>query len=1625
MPKNFPPTPELSDLKISFYNTGRLVWGGPERVQAAAQLRFLQGRANGWARAKPNTATLLEDGGHEARLRPTTTTSLANGTVDLVEYFLYSITTPNLVTRHVGASSTTWTVLPGHPWSRLVTNLFPNGTLLFQGPQALASNAYQRVKEIQARSPVLSILLLTALCETKTICYDLPNYTSMATLWRMVTEAEGTCDILHIDNRVLPVDGTLNEAGIGHGACIRHNVCPLKGGSQRIPRSKKPTTLSDFEYGKSAPATSKPKTKQKKSDELGQYEVTEFMDSFHQNGQVVFVVRYKDYHKPETNTYKGLWKCTELAQAFHAKHPGKPMGQFQYLFEENAAKVDAPQDAPAQKTSTTTTSRRGRPSTRGPPIPGSTAEVLGLTPLAELQRAPAPEAPPDEPLEPVTETLSPLSDHVERFSATETDLTEQDLTVMLIHMHLLSRKLRHIPKADKWAHIKKPLRRQWRTRTSAAAPTLNAALDQWEGSRKTKPDEDALTKVIIRILALPAMILLPAMNIRAANQPFVIDNLGDSPTYFNDLDRPDSPPTSTAPMHPDHLDTLAGRDPQTARAVKQALAGNWSQAAKCLLSNGVAQGSAEVANHIAKLHVARPSPPQRGKTNKTQDHVGTADVLAQMKKNASTSIDFFGYRADFISEIANTAFGKALARTIALFANCQLPALANRALLAGSITALNKVEPEAQRSDPKIRPVNSGSLLQKCATKARTKAKSYQEALKSMPHQFGLAKAGPEIVAHGCRLEYARGSPIFGGDAVQAFQRLDREIMLKETAKRWPEATDLANMMYGEPSLAIYTYPGEDGLLHVRLNYSQDGARMGCVLGSTLYDLGVAPLHDKLANKYPSFTLRALTDDIIAAAAPPRSEAEWHEFYLRYADYLFDLKEWGEPIGYTLHPEKLFLLLPPHAPPIDADTRARLPPDLCITREGRKISGAFIGTDKYVQEETLAQANQLVAKLEKIKTMGHLQPQIAMRLVKYVVVGALVYACRVNPPSLMTDASRLVDMALRSARLSILKDPNSPNGSIERGRLERAHTVAQLPCRDGGLGHTPVDVLASPAYLSSLAVSTKDPFVQSHLHLLHDVIAFAHAEVLGKVGTDPRALAKANSVLPPTPDDIAHGGFFSHHYLTNSKKRVQATLVEAILLKRKNELMDHLCNSTSDAGLTLEDATALLITGNASQLPRILNSDLWYRVNRVPAPQFRHSVRLLLNLPPNSTLGNQVYSPKHGVELDICLHCNAPLDPTAAHAAGCSATRGTATRTHNHLVRTIAELAEQAGCSKRIEPPTEEITLGAFPPTLCAMICPKSSTEAASRLSVEIVKRLWERQRAHSSNNQSEVGRITQELKQLSQQKDIQTSGRRIDVQLVGHDSDEAWIDVSGVHPTASAHASLSRDFALHLAKIKLSNPDAKTVQSSKPLSDRAETKRRTYRPLLDVADRQTKARDRVKAPTFFPAIFSNFGEFSTDMFLLIEWLVKQYKTQLLSENHPHPGLSTNQATAKFRSHCKDTLASTIATGLGTLMERAGLAVPQPGRRSNATSSLPPSSPVFTTTPAEADNRIAQDFLETFTSPLNPNSPSFIPHASYLPPPPSSLPTSPPPPSIPAFHNSDDLPPLPTSSPTSTLFLST
>jgi len=131
-----------------------------------------------------------------------------------------------------------------------------------------------------------------------------------------------------------------------------------------------------------------------------------------------------------------------------------------------------------------------------------------------------------------------------------------------------------------------------------------------------------------------------------------------------------------------------------------------------------------------------------------------------------------------------------------------------------------------------------------------------------------------------------------------------------------------------------------------------------------------------------------------------------------------------------------------------------------------------------------------------------------------------------------------------------------------------------------------------------------------------------------------------------------------------------------------------------------------------------------------------------------------------------------------------------------------------------------------------------------SQLSTQIADLLQKRCRALACNDLNDLLRLAREF-------DTTTSGRRLDLQITGNGC-EAWLDVSGVWPSAGSNIALSQSFALSLAQTKLNQPDAKVRESSQPLIKRAMRKREVYLPLLDVAKRQVTTKDRSFAPTFF-----------------------------------------------------------------------------------------------------------------------------------------------------------------------------
>ena len=93
--------------------------------------------------------------------------------------------------------------------------------------------------------------------------------------------------------------------------------------------------------------------------------------------------------------------------------------------------------------------------------------------------------------------------------------------------------------------------------------------------------------------------------------------------------------------------------------------------------------------------------------------------------------------------------------------------------------------------------------------------------------------------------------------------------MLHAVQKRCPQLTPLFNLFYARDSLCFFTVEGD-----VRVVLSQEGSRMGCVLGSFGFDLVVQDVYEAVQALLPAAPVKALTDDLNIAVPPQQSLQE-------------------------------------------------------------------------------------------------------------------------------------------------------------------------------------------------------------------------------------------------------------------------------------------------------------------------------------------------------------------------------------------------------------------------------------------------------------------------------------------------------------------------------------------------------------------------------------------------------------------------------------------------------------------------------------------------------------------------------------------------------------------------------
>ena len=90
-------------------------------------------------------------------------------------------------------------------------------------------------------------------------------------------------------------------------------------------------------------------------------------------------------------------------------------------------------------------------------------------------------------------------------------------------------------------------------------------------------------------------------------------------------------------------------------------------------------------------------------------------------------------------------------------------------------------------------------------------------------------------------------------------------------------------------------YGPMDGERHVDVNRSEQGTRMGCIFGTIGFCLCVGNrIYSKLAEEFPEFVQRALTDDAPAFIQPP-ADGDWQPLFTRYPPTCTGSYNWARP----------------------------------------------------------------------------------------------------------------------------------------------------------------------------------------------------------------------------------------------------------------------------------------------------------------------------------------------------------------------------------------------------------------------------------------------------------------------------------------------------------------------------------------------------------------------------------------------------------------------------------------------------------------------------------------------------------------------------------------------------------
>jgi hypothetical protein len=527
--------------------------------------------------------------------------------------------------------------------------------------------------------------------------------------------------------------------------------------------------------------------------------------------------------------------------------------------------------------------------------------------------------------------------------------------------------------------------------------------------------------------------------------------------------------------------------------------------------------------------------------------------------------------------------------------------------------------------DVGFRPIAIGEIIFRVTCSMLVRAAKAPVAEHVGKSQYGLGRpSGTEAVPHivqGSLTNPLVPIAVIHLDGAQAFQTRSRASMLKTLFNKPALASlwRIAHFAYAWPTPVFFM--NRKGQIAATI-MSQEGARQGCALGTTLFDLDMA--HDLriAAETDPEVQVVALHDDVFLIGPPEQQRPVFDAIVAALAKR-----------GTKIQKLKSEFIYFSSTPLSDGVKDWVTQQGFKVSLEASVVAGAVVAKDADAGHTLLMQQIESdFAPFFKRACHAKMPLQSALLLMRSSGQAGIDYQLRTTRPDLMGEGAELFDNMLLTALGDRLHIPFEPDSK---------HTLqAQLPLKNGGLGFRCKTALCPMAWLASQAACAS--MLKESLYAEHSEVDQLRQKVLDLVHSKSDGIKELQKIRDSVPSSASQ--FTSFYASGEHADGLQARLTEILTI---NDVLE----------LTKDSTRA-----DRKRMESLMSPEAHRYLSTFPTNSFR----VILDLEMEIAIKHRLGLPPTEEEMDFCGVCKRPTSPEDHHHALTCTSNTPHGKTHRH-----------------------------------------------------------------------------------------------------------------------------------------------------------------------------------------------------------------------------------------------------------------------------------------------------------------------------------------------------------------------